>query len=183
MATMKRVFIIAFLSLIPALARGDSVWTYQGNLNGVGFPGQSEGYTLTGTVLLNNNDQAIAWNFTTGTPGNTVFFTNFNSTGTINPFASSGSQVPFAFWNISLSTQTGDVDGDAAVLESNNYIPGKGGFDDVSDFNGGYLVYEVGNPGVWTEVVSTPEPGALLLLGAGIGALALTISLQKFRAA
>jgi hypothetical protein len=180
MATMKRVFIVLVLCLIPALARADSVWTYQGNVNGSGLPGQSEGYALTGTVLLNNNDQAVAWNFTTGTPGNTVFFTNFNSTGTINPFASSGSQVPFAFWNIVLFTPTGDIDGDSAVLTSNN-TPGKG-FDNVSDFNGGYLVNEAGNPGVWTEVVSTPEPNSLLLVGAGIAALALTISLQKFRA-
>jgi hypothetical protein len=149
-------------------------WTYQGNVNGI-ISG-NEGYALSGTVLLNNNDQAVAWNFTTGTPGNTVFFTNFNSTGTINPFASSGSQVPFTFWNISLVTPTGDIDGDAAVLESNN------GFDNVSDFNGGYLVNEGGNPGVWTEVVSTPEPNSLLLLGAGITALAMTIALQKFRA-
>jgi hypothetical protein len=37
--------------------------TYQGNVNGNGGPGQSEGYALTGTVLLNNNDQAVAWNF------------------------------------------------------------------------------------------------------------------------
>jgi hypothetical protein len=32
------------------------------------------------------------------------------------------------------------------------------------------------------DPVSTPEPGALLLLGAGIAAMALTITLQKFRA-
>jgi hypothetical protein len=177
---IKRLALIVAMLFIPALAKSDSVWTYQGNVNGIGGNGESEGYALTGTVLLNNNDQAIAWNFTTGTPGNTVFFTNFNSTGTINPFASSGSQVPFAFWNITLSTQTGDVDGDAAVLTSNN-TPFKG-FDNVSDFNGGYLVNETGNPGVWTEVVSTPEPNSLLLLSAGIAALALTISLQKFRA-
>jgi len=33
-----------------------------------------------------------------------------------------------------------------------------------------------------TPVVSTPEPNTLILLGAGITALALTIALQKFRA-
>jgi len=172
---IKRLALIVAMLFIPALAKSDSVWTYQGNVASFGGFIESEGYALSGTVLLNNNDQAVAWNFTTGTPGNTVFFTNFNSTGTINPFASSGSQVPFTFWNINLVTATGDIDGDAAVLESSN------AFDDVSDFNGGYLAFALGNPGVWSEVVSTPEPGALLLLGAGIAALALTIS-QKFRA-
>jgi PEP-CTERM motif len=53
------------------------------------------------------------------------------------------------------------------------------GLDFVTDHYGGFgQVNVTDNPGVWTEV-STPEPGSLLLLGAGITALALAISLQK----
>jgi hypothetical protein len=40
----------------------------------------------------------------------------------------------------------------------------------------------LGPPGTWTEVVSTPEPGSLLLLGVGLTALAAAISLQRFLA-
>ncbi len=66
----------------------------------------SEGFALTGTVLLNNNDQAVAWNFVAG-PG---VFTNFNSTGTIDPFGASGS-TPFTSWYISLHNPTGGARG------------------------------------------------------------------------
>lgn len=64
---IKRLAFIVAMLFIPALAKADSVWTYQGNVNGI-ISG-NEGYALSGTVLLNNNDQAVAWNFTTGTPG------------------------------------------------------------------------------------------------------------------
>ncbi len=54
------------------------------------------------------------------------------------------------------------------------------GLDLVDNASGGFgQVNVTNNPGVWTEVGSTPEPGSLLLLGAGITALALAISLQK----
>ena len=64
---------------------------------------------------------------------------------------------------------------------SSSWNPDTGvGLDYVNNHNGGLgQVYVTNNPGVWTEVVSTPEPGSLLLLGAGITALALAISLQK----
>jgi hypothetical protein len=106
----KKFFVIAILLLLPALAKADSVWTHQGNsdadydhLCGCGV---GEGFILTGTVLLNNNDQAIAWDFIAGPD----IFTNFNSTGTLNPFASSGSHTPFVFWNF-LEYSTSNSDG------------------------------------------------------------------------
>jgi hypothetical protein len=61
MAIMKRVFVIFILFLFPTLIKADSVWTYQGNT--IGQYGVSEGFALTGTVVLNNNDQVTAWNF------------------------------------------------------------------------------------------------------------------------
>ena len=63
---------------------------------------------------------------------------------------------------------------------SSSWNPDTGvGLDYVNNHNGGFgQVNVTDNPGVWTEV-STPEPGSLLLLGAGITALALVISLLK----
>jgi hypothetical protein len=192
MATKKRFFIIAFLFLIPMLAKADSVWTYQGNVLSNSPFGVGEGFALIGTVLLNNNDQAIAWNFTGG-PDN---FTNFNSTGTIDPFAANSftntgsidpfactsckNQQPFVSWYIFLFNPCCGAQNGGINMTSYSAF---GGWDNASNHDGSAgQVNVIGNPGIWTEVVSTPEPGSLLLLGAGITALALTITLQKFRA-
>ena len=40
----------------------------------------------------------------------------------------------------------------------------------------------VGPPGVWTEAVSTPEPGSLFLLGNGLAALAIAIYTRRIAA-
>jgi hypothetical protein len=50
---IKRLALIVAMLLIPALARADSAWTYQGNVTSFGGIIESEGYALTGTVLLN----------------------------------------------------------------------------------------------------------------------------------
>jgi hypothetical protein len=77
------------------------------------------------------------------------------------------------FWNIVLQTPTGDLDGGQAVLESNNIVLGKG-YDVASDFDGSVgQVYTIFNPGVWTEVVSTPEPSSWLLTIISIACFAL----------
>jgi hypothetical protein len=50
------------------------------------------------------------------------------------------------------------------------------GLDYVNNHNGGFgQVNVTDNPGVWTEVVSTPEPFSLVSLLAGITALGLII--------
>jgi hypothetical protein len=68
-----------------------------------------------------------------------------------------------------------------AVEMSSYWNPDTGiGQDYMNNHNGGLgQVNVTNNPGVWTEVVSTPEPSSLLLLGAGITALALAILLHK----
>jgi hypothetical protein len=177
----KRFALIIAMFLIPALARADSVWQYQGNAASappfIGFI--SEGFALSGTVLLNNNEQAIGWNFVAGPD----IFTNFNSSGVINPFActSCTNQMPFASWDIFLLTNPGQYfyfgNTSAAMMSFSN---AQGAFDGASNHDGSLgQVYVLGNPGTWTEVISTPEPGSLLLLGAGVTALALAISLRS----
>ena len=50
------------------------------------------------------------------------------------------------------------------------------GFDYVNNHNGGIgQVWVMDNPGVWTEVVSTPEPSSLVSLVSGLTALGLII--------
>ena len=181
---IKRLALIVAMLFIPALAKADSVWTYQGNSPEPNGPG--EGFTLTGTVLLNNNDQALAWNFVAGPD----VFTNFNSTGSINPFACISCTKPFTYWNIVLNIPTGGPFDMGTHLISYSDGPGVHSYSngisalDIAWNNDGTFgqVVVALNPGLWTEVVATPEPGALALLGVGLTALALTITLQKFRA-
>ena len=177
----KRFALIIAMFLIPALARADSVWTYQGN--SVSIPASlsagSEGFALSGTVLLNSSDQAVGWNFVAGPD----IFTNFNSSGLINPFActSCSNQTPFAFWDIYLVSLPGKYYYNGNTHEGMISSSGTTGSFDAATNSDGSLgqVYVVGNPGTWTEVISTPEPGSLLLLGAGVTALALAISVRS----
>ena len=137
--------------------------------------------------MLNNNDQAIAWNFVAGPD----VFTNFNSTGNINPFACVNCTQPFAFWDVELNIPTQGAfgthlisfsDGPGFVSPGSIGFPGLGAVDFAFNLDGtvGQVVV-LDNPGLWTEVVATPEPGAWALRGVGLIALALTITLETFR--
>ena len=56
------VAVMVAMLFIPVLAKADSVWTYQGNA--LSAPGAESGDgALTGTVLLNGNNQVEAWSF------------------------------------------------------------------------------------------------------------------------
>jgi PEP-CTERM motif len=200
MATMKRVFIMACLFLIPALSKADSVWTYQSQeLDGYTFSGNTYSgpdceCTIRGTVEFSS----IAYNSNSNGLGNSTYesysftdgthtLTNLNSAAFFDPFGQN-TTLPFTQGNY-----TAIISGASGV---EFYIKAY----DISEATDFILTsptteygYEEGHPGTWTEVsdgdhdgddpVSTPEPASLLLLGAGIAALALTISLQKFRAA
>jgi hypothetical protein len=178
----KRLAVIAVMVamlFIPMLAKADSVWTYQGNaLSAPGF--LSGDGALTGTVLLNSNDQVEAWSFSALNGTVPLVLSNFNTiNASFNLFnCSSCSGTPFKGWSISMVAPGPGINGVEMVSFWN---PDTGvGLDLVDNHNGGFgQVNVTNNPGVWTEVVSTPEPGSLLLLGAGITALALVISLQK----
>jgi hypothetical protein len=180
MATMKRVFTIALLFLIPALARADDIWTYTGNSVSGQSMGQSPlppnacGCALSGTVdfaaplVLGQSDYPVlSFSFTDGA----YTFDSSNATLGINPFGNSN--LPLDTWFVSVHSLDGSL-----VFFSQRYDNYE-----ATDFGIGGL-YVQANHGIWAEVapVGIPEPNTLILLGAAMGALALTITLQKFRA-
>jgi hypothetical protein len=168
MILMKRLALAAFLFLIPALAKADSVWTYQGNSIGSN-PAGGEGFALTGTVLLNDSDQILGWNFSAGPDS----FTNQNSTASIFDIFAGGSSQPFVFWDImiSLPFDGGPIHegGFMQTIKTPTFA-----LDHASDHDGSFQVDAADNPGKWTELISTPEPSSFLMLLTGVG---LTLAL------
>ena len=107
--------------------------------------------------------------------------TNFNSSASFFPFScfgcdlgstpNNGDNTPFepAAWGLSIT-------GDGITMISK----WRGSTEEARDEVDAAGVHDVvqSDPGTWTEVISTPEPGSLPLLGVGITALALIISLR-----
>ena len=181
---VKRLALIVAMLFSPALAKADSVWTYQGNaLSASGF--MSGETALTGTVLLNSNDQVEAWSFSAinNEELNPSVLTNFNTTNaSFNLFnCASCSGTPFTGWSISMFAPGPPFSVLAGVEMSSSWNPDTGvGLDYVNNHNGGFgQVNVTDNPGVWTEVVSTPEPSSLVSLLSGLAALGLIIPRWK----
>lgn len=193
---MKRLALILAMLFIPALARADSVWTYQGNQLSAGGFIFGDGGVLTGTVVLNNNDQVLAWSFSENAEGGHTF-TNANSIGaSFNLFnCTECSGKPFQGWAISMVTlnpATGQLIGGFELLSSYNPDDNLGNpyaypdyaMDYVNNHDGALgQVWVVNNPGTWTEVsaVATPEPSSLLCLIVGIAVLTLAIYVSRSR--
>jgi hypothetical protein len=152
--------------------------------NAVSAPGAMSGDgALTGTVVLNNNNQVETWSFKTDS-GPIRILTNLNTiNASFNLFScSSCSGTPFEGWSISMFAPPGPGLGNNGVVLSTSWNPDTGvGLDFVDDASGGFgLVNVTDNPGVWTEVAtSTPEPSSLVSLLAGLTALGLVISRWK----
>jgi hypothetical protein len=178
---LKRLALIVAMLFIPALAKADSVWTYQGNA--VSAPGFLSGETaLTGTVLLNSNDQVEAWSFSAVNNGELFpsVLSNFNTVdASFNLFnCASCSGTPFKGWSISMLVLLPPPLSDTGGIEMSSFWnPDTGlGHDYVNNHNGGFgQVNVTNNPGVWTEVVFTPEPSSLVSLFSGLAALGLII--------
>jgi hypothetical protein len=188
MATLKRVFIIALLFLIPALARADSVWTFNGELTDSGSWRGGQPFThcncsLDGTVLFDDNYNVLAYSFTDGTHT----LNNQNSTIVFPPLPAGGREFgtgepfdsPLDVWSV-------DITGGDVVFHTNYNGPTQGAvsmnFSYVGNTIFGFGQPNSGPDGTWTEVVSTLEPSSLISLLAGITALALAISVQKHSA-
>jgi hypothetical protein len=191
----KHLALIVAMLFIPALAKADSVWTYQGNAVsvpsfspcvGTCLQSISGEAALTGTVLLNDSNQVEAWSFSVpGVDGelNPSVLTNFNtinaSFNLFNCAACSG--TPFKGWSISMFVPPPPFSGLAGIDMFSFWNPDTGiGQDYVNNHNGGLgQVNVTNNPGVWTEVVSTPEPSSLISLLSGLAALGLIICRWK----
>ena len=176
---LKRVALMMVLLLLPALAKADSVWTYQGNA--LSAPGAESGDgALTGTVVLNSSDQVEAWNFSAPNGPVPLVFSNFNTIDvSFNLFnCTSCSGTPFKGWSITMFAPAPPPFG---AEMSSSWNPDTGvGLDFVTNHNGGFgQVNVLDNPGVWTEVVSTSEPPSLVSLLSGLAAVGLLICRWK----
>lgn len=161
MHNMKYLWAICVLLFLIPAARGDTLWTYQGN--SVGYvPPLSGGLApvppnpcacaLSGTVDVTTG----AYSFTDGTQT----LTNTNSVGTVHlgDRFSNLFTAQTHYWDINIFSPTLDWN-----IWSQNY----GSPYEQTDHSSGFL-YVQGNEGTWTETVTTPEPGTLTLLGLGL---------------
>jgi hypothetical protein len=196
MATMKHAFIIACLFFFPALTRADSfvsVVIVSDNL-GIQLPGE-------------DTSASFVWDTTTNILSD--FNLSMPSTAPVHLFAlPSGTTVQLtgteifnlglavgpdgAFWALSES--------DVADTNGIFSTPGtRGALEtlfqcancDGPQRTGSLFIFNQATSTVTSlgnsdrdgdDPVATPEPNTLVLLGAGITALALTITLQKFQA-
>ena len=117
-----------------------------------------------------NASTVASWNFTDGTHT----LTNLNSTAYFDPFVGFN-DVNHPFANLHYGV---DIVGTNGVDFSISAYEIAEATDSITVNNIGYG-YEEGHPGTWTEVVSAPEPGSLLLLGLGLSALTVAISLRN----
>jgi hypothetical protein len=124
-------------------------------------------------MVFDNNFNVLAYSWTDGTHtlnqnNSTMMFENNPRN---NPNISPNPQ-PLSTWLVSIT-------GSDVFFHTNYDGPGQGATSlnnsivDAGIFGWGQP--NLGPPGVWTEVVSTPEPGSLLLLVVGICAVALAI--------
>lgn len=159
---MKFLFAVLVFAFLGATASADSVWNYTGNpINGTGWVDQRQSCncSLDGTVTFNSSWQAVAWDFTDGG----VTLTNVNSTAIeLTPFDPIlHSTTPFQTWDVLLDGQ--------GYLFGTELAGGVQDGDSITALTGAGIVgIEQGHPGVWSEVVATPEPGTLLLLTVGL---------------
>jgi hypothetical protein len=159
---MKTSIAALALAVLATTASADTVWNYQGNVidyfQGV-VPGPSDisTFALTGSVTINDQNVAVAWSFNDGAST----LTNFNSTGQIIDSVFGPGNKPFETWGVNLTGNNGDHIRSSFI----------GSLNEAMDFGGGGLVNVRSDPGTWTEVAGTPEPGTFALLGVGLAGL------------
>lgn len=159
---MKALIATLAFALLAGTAKADQVWTYQGN--SVGDPitliyGNNPcGCALSGTIDVTTG----AYSFTDGTHT----LTDVNSSGIIQAPSRSTPSGNVWYWLVKVSSPNWEIwtqSYGSPFEETDHSFPLNGG--------SGLGLMVQGNEGTWTETVTTPEPGTLALLGAGLLAL------------
>jgi hypothetical protein len=181
----KRFILIAAMLFLPALAKADEITTYTYN-NGPAPANLSGSFTTSvpltpGTVggpeLINTGfTNVLSWNFTDGVDTWTPANSTFDGGAFVNPDGT------FLDWNFTLVTAGGPAAFSQTAFGAfynQDVTPLGDSF--LANFNlfnkpmGSFTVTDV-------DTVATPEPGALILLAAGLGALVLAFSLRNLAA-
>ena len=172
------LLLYALLFLIPTTSRADTVWTYTGNsINYAGDfynPGPSGGpvplgdiqpnpcnCALSGSVTLDAGGNPVAWNFSAA--GVTWDTTN-SSFVQLNDNIADQSPL-FTLWNLQLVDTQGDTL--ATLFTTFSMLSAR------DSSSNGLTVF--GDPGTWTDPVSTPEPPTLAAV-----AIALALFVMMF---
>jgi hypothetical protein len=176
--TSMKVMLGALLGLMLAgVASADTVWTYAGNIMDGSIPAQpsvpSCNCALTGSVTLDANNQATAWDFTDGTHE----LTQADSTGSFNTSVFGPTAPLFSTWTVNIMSSTW-------LLHTQFY----GSATEATDSSFGMTQsglalfgYLQGNHGIWTESVAATEPATALLVGLGLAAVGLMRRRKKPR--
>jgi hypothetical protein len=154
---MKRIAAIIALLFAATVARGDSIYDYQGNqLSGCSSCYLSGSVTLAGSPMDTNNVEAsfvpVAYNFVVAGS----IFTETNSTGDFSFRLQDGA---IGLWDVHISNANGS-------LFSYSYDIAEA--TDSFALSNGATGGEEGNRGTWSGPVNTPEPGTLALLVVGL---------------
>lgn len=145
------------MTLFSATASADSLWTYMGNSMAGCNCALMGAVDFTNPVAVDTATSVLSYSFTDGTHT----LNNLNSIAQFDPFITS--TIPFDGWIV-------NIRGNGILLQTEDAGSPSEATDSVYFTNDTAFGTETGRRGTWTEVIQTPEPGTLTLVGIGLGA-------------